>query len=179
MTYKPVREGFIYNKEKDQIECQRDRKAILPYKSTRIDSFGFENKSYRSTSEVCSTCRLRRECIGKGNVKKLDDSIHKEYYGRMLARMQTHKAVRMMRLRSSTVEPVLGTLINFTGMRRIYTRGIKNANKFIICAGIAYNLKKFIRFISRKRISVCAQFENRAILTKEGLFSTIFLSCDP
>ena len=35
----------------------------------------------------------------------------------------------MMRQRSSTVEPVLGTLINLTGMRRIYTRGINGANK--------------------------------------------------
>ncbi len=30
--YKSERKGFIYNKEKDQYECQRGNKAILPFK---------------------------------------------------------------------------------------------------------------------------------------------------
>jgi Transposase DDE domain len=173
--YKPQREGFIFNKEKDRYECQRGLKALLHYKSTTTDALGFEKKSYRSSSKVCKHCPLRIECIGKSDYKKIDDSIHKEYYDRMHQRMQTPYASRMMRLRSSTVEPVLGSLINFTGMRRVYTRGIKNANKFMICAGIAYNLKKLIRFINRKRISACMQVEKSVILTKKALFSTIFV----
>ncbi|HNU34527.1 MAG TPA: transposase [Bacteroidia bacterium] len=84
------------------------------------------------------------------------------------------QAKGMKKLRSSTVEPVLGTLINFTGMRRIYTRGIKQANKFMLCAAIAYNLKKYIRFITNKRISVPMQLKKQALLTKQGLFLTIF-----
>ena len=174
--YKPEREGFIYNKEKDQYECQRGLKAVLPYKSTTTDALGFEKKSYRSSSKVCKHCPLRNECIGKSDYKKIDDSVHKEYYDRMHQRMQTRKAKRMMRLRSSTVEPVLGTLINFGGMRRIWTRGIKGANKCMICAGIAYNLKKYMRFILRnKRKAMFMQLEKSRILTKEALFSTIFI----
>lgn len=150
--YKPTREGFIYNKEKDQYECQRGNKAILPYKKTDIDALGFKKKSYRSSSKDCMSCPLKKECIGEKSVcKKIDDSIHKQYYDRMHARMQTRYAKRMMRLRSSTVEPVLGTLINFTGMRRIYTRGIKQANKFMIAAAIAYNLKKYLKFKPKTR----------------------------
>ena len=177
--YKPEREGFVYNKEKDQYECQRGLKAVLPYKSTLTDALGWKKKSYRSSSKDCMQCPLRSECIGKSKMKKIDDSIHKEYYDRMHQRMQTTQAKGMMRLRSSTVEPVLGTLINFTGMRRVYTRGIKNANKFMICAAIAYNLKKYIRFINRKKISACMQLEKRVIQTKEQVFSTILLlACD-
>ncbi len=52
----------------------------------------------------------------------------------MHERLKTTKAKRLKKQRSSTVEPVLGTLINFMGMRRIWTRGIKNANKFMIGA---------------------------------------------
>ena len=174
--YKPEREGFIYNKEKNQYECERGLKAVLPYKSTTTDALGFEKKSYRSSSKVCKHCPLRSECIGKSDYKKIDDSVHKEYYDRMHLRMQTRKAKRMMRQRSSTVEPVLGTLINFGGMRRVWTRGIKNANKFMICAGIAYNLKKYMRFIMRnKRKAMSMQIEKSRILTKEALFSTIFV----
>ena len=173
--YKPEREGFIYNKEKDQYECQRGLKAVLPYKSTLTDALGWQKKSYRSSSKVCKHCPLRNECIGKSQMKKIDDSIHKEYYDRMHERMQTHKAKRMMRLRSATVEPVLGTLINFTGMKRIWTRGINKANKFIICAGIAYNLKKYMRFLMRtKRKAMSMKLEKSRILTKGALLLTVF-----
>lgn len=172
--YKPSREGFIYNKEKDQYQCQQGNKAILPYKSTNTDSLGFEKKSYRSSSKDCKHCPLRTTCIGKtADYKKIDDSIHKHHYDKMHQRMQTKHAKQMMRLRSSTVEPVLGTLINFTGMRRIYTRGIKQAHKFMLCAAIAYNLKKYIRFLTNKSISVPMQLKKQAILTSQGLFSTI------
>lgn len=174
--YKPEREGFIYNKGQDQYECERGLKAVLPYKSTTTDALGFEKKSYRSSSKVCKHCPLRNECIGKSDYKKIDDSVHKEYYDRMHLRMQTRKAKRMMRIRSSTVEPVLGTLINFGGMRRVWTRGIKGANKCMICAGIAYNLKKYMRFIMRnKGKAMSIQLEKSRILTKEALFLTIFV----
>ncbi len=173
--YKPSREGFIYNKEKDQYECQLGNKAILPYKGTSTDVLGFEKKSYRSSTKDCKQCPMRNRCIGeKANYKKIDDSVHKHHYDKMHKRMQSKYAKRMIKLRSSTVEPVLGTLINFTGMRRIYTRGIKGANKFMLCAAIAYNLKKLLRWSEKKRISVFSQLEFPAIQTKGKKFLTIF-----
>ena len=174
--YKPSREGegFIYNKEKDQYECQRGNKAILPFKKIVKDMQGYAKKSYRSSLKDCKHCPLRKECIGKSNAKKIEDSIHKEYYDRMHLRMQSKKGKGMMRVRSSTAEPVLGTLINFTGMRRIWTRGITNANKFMLCAAIAYNLKKYIRFISKKRGSMCLQLKKHAIETAKDCFFRLF-----
>jgi hypothetical protein len=41
----------------------------------------------------------------------------------MHARLQTTKAKRMKTLRSSTVEPVLGNLVNYFGMRRVKHTG--------------------------------------------------------
>lgn len=35
-------------------------------------------------------------------------------------------------------------------MRRVWTRGIKNANKFMLGAAIAYNLKKWMKYKVRK-----------------------------
>lgn len=46
----------------------------------------------------------------------------------------------MKKLRQSTVEPVLGTLINFLAMKRVNTRGIKLANKCMLMAAVAYNV---------------------------------------
>ena len=66
---------------------------------------------------------------------------------------QLKKVFDLQTLRQSTVEPVFGTLINFTGMRKINTRGIESANKVMLVAAMAYNLKKLVRYRTRKDIS--------------------------
>jgi hypothetical protein len=147
--YKHERPGFIYNKELDRYECIQEggNKALLPYRGTDTDALDYTKKKYRSSQTHCLKCPLKEQCIGKaGKYKKIEDSIHKPHYDKMHERLQTNYAKRMKKLRSSTVEPVLGTLINFTGMRRIWTRGIKQANKFMLGAAIAYNLKKLMKF---------------------------------
>jgi hypothetical protein len=50
---------------------------------------------------------------------------------------------------------VLGTLINFTNMRRVNTRGMKNANKHVLMAALTYNLKKLLKF-SREKVKIKA-----------------------
>src|SRR5690554_7188486 len=58
--------------------------------------------------------------------------------------------------RSSTVEPVLGTLMNHHNMKRVNSRGMPQANKHVLMAALTYNLKKYLRFVV-KRPSVLAQ----------------------
>jgi ABC-type anion transport system duplicated permease subunit len=84
--------------------------------------------------------------------KKLDDSIHKEHYDRMHQKLTQNPGYtkKMVRVRSKTVEPVIGTLVNFTNMKRVNTRGIKNANKHVLMASLTYNLKKYLRFMVKK-----------------------------
>jgi hypothetical protein len=92
----------------------------------------------------------------------------------MHAKLQTQKAKRMKKLRSSTVEPVLGTLVNYLGMRRVNTRGIAQANKCMLMAAIAYNLKKLLKFTTRKvqtnaavmQVKLQALFFNKTSLIK-------------
>lgn len=107
-------------------------------------------------------CPLRAECIGKSDFKAITESTDKPLYDEMHERLKTPKAKRLKIQRSSTVEPVLGTLINFRGMKRIWTRGIKNANKFMIGAAIAYNIKKYMNY-KVKKVKVVAME-----LIKEG-----------
>ena len=59
----------------------------------------------------------------------------------------------MKRKRSSTVEPVWGTLINFTGMKRLNARGLAAANKMLLLAAAVYNLKKWLRFTAPETIA--------------------------
>lgn len=149
--YKNKREGFIYNKELDRYECQRGKKAVLSFKKISASHDKNRMKRYSSSSKDCRTCQLRSSCIGKADFKSITETLDKELYDQMYERLQTAKAKRMKKLRSSTVEPVLGTLINFTGMRRIWTRGIQSANKFMLGAATAYNLKKWLNYQTKTR----------------------------
>ena len=149
--YKPEREGFVYNKEHNQYECIKPEgnQAKLLFKGEKIDSKGYTKRTYRSSESDCKNCPLREQCCGKTTkFKKIDDSIHKEHYDRMHQKLTQNPeyAKKMVRTRSRTVEPVLGTLINFTNMKRVNTRGIKNANKHVLMSSLTYNLKKYLRF---------------------------------
>lgn len=171
--YKPTREGFTYDKENDRYTCSRG--IHLPFKKLTTTSLGYQMKVYRSSAKDCGHCPLRSTCIGKSDFKKLDDTIDKPLYDRMHQRLQTQKARRMKKLRSSTVEPVLGTLINYMNMRRVNTRGIRQANKCMLMAAVAYNLKKLMKFTEKK-----VQADVKALkiaLQSSFLLLTGILSC--
>ena len=88
--------------------------------------------------KIVAKCPLRTVCIGgAADYKKLEESTDKHLYEEMHQRLQTRYAKKMKKLRQSTVEPVLGTLINFMAIRRISTRGRKQANKFMLGAATA------------------------------------------
>lgn len=171
--YKPVREGFIFDPANDRYTCEA-KGVHLPYKKTYQDKKGYYKKQYRSSAKDCGHCPLRTSCIGgRADYKKLEETIDKPLYDQMHQRLQTPYARKMKKRRQSTVEPVLGTLINFMGLRRIWTRGLKNANKFMLGAAIAYNLKKWLNYREQKRKTEVISLKK----TKEGLcFMILVLS---
>ena len=143
--YKPFREGFRYFPGGNYYKCSRGIK--LPFKRIKDAHDGaYQMKEYRSSATDCSACPLRSKCIGKSNFKKIEDTVDKPLYDEMHQRMQTRMAKKMKKLRQSTVEPVIGTLINFLGMRRLNTRGIKLANKGLLVAAVCYNLKRLLKW---------------------------------
>ncbi len=69
----------------------------------------------------------------------------------------------MKRKRSSTVEPLWGTLINFMGVKRINARGLAAANKIVILAAACYNMKKLLKFTAPKtNIRTMAMLKTKA-----------------
>ena len=168
--YKPVREGFTYDKEKDCYRCERG--VELPYKKTYEDKKGYFKKQYRSSSKDCKSCPLRSVCIGgRADYKKIEDTLEKHLYDKMHEKLKSSYARKMKKLRQSTVEPVLGTLINFMGLRRIWTRGIKQANKFMIGAAMAYNLKKWLNYNNNRGLLL-----DMALIGRYGLIQDL---CKP
>lgn len=167
--YKPFREGFTYDKQNDRYVCSQGK--YLPFKKITTTSLGYKMKVYRSSSKDCRQCVLRSVCIGKTDFKKIDDSIDKPYYDRMHQRLQSVNREKIRQLRSSTVEPVLGTLVNYLAMRRVNTRGIKQASKCILMSAIAYNLKKLLKWEQRKRQTAVMIIKK----AEKNLYSNFFI----
>jgi transposase len=178
--FTPEREGFIYNKELNQYECQRGNRAILPFKNARTDKKGYTRHIYRSNESVCKNCEHKTQCCGeKTKFKKIEQSEHHDIYMRNHEKRLKNEryASRMSRLRSATVEPVLGTLINFLGMKRMNTRGIASAEKHVLMASLCYNLKKLLKFKPRNvqtaAIKIQVKIENCAKNFSHAFFASL------
>jgi transposase len=168
-------EGFIYDEQNDWYTC-RNNKLLKGSGRVVDDGRGHPVKKYFSLQSDCNSCPLRKNCISdKAKTKKVQHSIYKAELERAKARQQTVKAKVMKRKRSSTVEPVWGTLINFTGMKRLNARGLKAANKMLLLSATVYNLKKWLRFMGPKtNIKIMALVKTKA-KQAFGFIKIIFL----
>jgi transposase len=146
-SYKSSREGegFTYDGNYDRYTCMMG--VHLPFR--RVESAYKEptvfKKVYESNISDCKNCPFKDICANKKGFKKLVDSADKPLYEYMKQRVESPKGKQMKLLRSSTAEPVFGSLINHTGLKRINTKGLEQANKCMLVAASAYNLKKLLK----------------------------------
>lgn len=148
-TYKGGPAGFIYHKESDYWLCQNNQKVT--FRKIVIEKSGNRKKLYLTKPSQCKECPFRTECIGKSPERRITITAYKDEYERAIARVNSRYGQHLKRRRSATVEPVFGTLTQFLGLRKINTRGIKNANKVMLTAAMAYNLKKYLKFTAKQQ----------------------------
>ena len=99
---------------------------------------------------ICKQCSLRSSCLGKSaQEKKFTVTFYREEYERNNKRVHSERDRYMKSKRQSTVEPVFGTLTQYMGLRKINTIGIEQANKVMHLSAMAYNLKKYLKFITK------------------------------
>lgn len=165
-TYKGGPTGFTYVVKHDHYLCPQGQ--IIPFKKVFYDHrTGTKKKEYRCSSLVCKYCPIKSKCLGKSVYeKKFSVTYYRDEYERNNKRVKSKQGRKMKTLRSSTVEPVFGTLTQFMGMRKINTIGIKQANKVMHMAAMAYNLKKLLKFTSKN-----VQTNMQSIIT---LFNQLF-----
>jgi len=174
--YKSSRDGFEYNTVDNYYQCIKEggNHAKLLFKGVRMDSKGYSKKTYRSSESDCKNCPLRLHCCGAATkFKKLDDSVDKPYYDRMHQKLTANPtyAKKISKIRSRTVEPVLGTLINFINLKRLNSRGMSSANKHVLMSAMTYNLKKLLKFTRPKQIGLIMQLE----VLKNQVITSLFL----
>lgn len=145
-TYKGGPEGFVYHKEGDYWLCRNDKKVT--FRKITIETRKNNNlkRLYLTRAKDCKGCPYKSQCAGKAPEKRITITVYKEEYERAITRITSTKGQYMKKKRSSTVEPVFGSLTSFYGMRKINTIGIVQANKVMLLAATAYNLKKLLKF---------------------------------
>ncbi len=143
-------EGFVYDEKNDWYLCPNNK--ILKGSGRIVDDGrGHPVRKYFSLKSDCDKCPLRNSCISAhAKTKKVQHSFYKPLLEAAKARAASRQGQRMRRKRSSTAEPVWGTLMNFMAAKRINARGLAAANKVLIMASACYNLKKWMRFIITK-----------------------------
>jgi transposase len=142
-------EGFVYDEQRDCYICPNN-KILKGCGRIVDDGKGNPSRKYFSLKSDCGVCPLRSKCMSeKAKTKKIQHSYYKPFLDKAKQRATSAKGISMKRRRSATVEPVWGTLINFTGMKRINARGLSAANKCLILAAACYNLKKWMKHIVR------------------------------
>lgn len=160
-TYKGGPTGFTYHKEGDYWECSQGQHVT--FRKVQVDKSGNRKKLYLTKPSQCKGCPIKSQCIGKTPERRITITAYNEEYQRAIARVSSRQGQNYKRQRSSTVEPVFGTLTQFLGLHKINTRGIGNANKCMLVAAMAYNLKKYLKFTAKTANSK-AQMVQRIML---------------
>ena len=169
-TYKGGPEGFVYNREDDYWLCPKGKKAT--FRRIKLTANLIKQRQYFTRRSDCKDCPFTESCIGKRKEKRIDITYYRDEYERAIERVNSREGKRMKKLRHSTVEPVLGTLINFMGLKRINSRGILQAEKVMLAAACAYNLKKWLNFSQNRRKTAALVMP---IPQVEAFFSVILL----
>lgn len=166
------KEGFTYNSEEDHYTC-RNGKA-LKFKGTCGN-----DKCYTITRKQCIGCPFLSDCIGDKKEMRIKSTIDKPYYDQMHIRMQSRKGRKLMKVRQSTVEPVIGTLVGYWGIKKVNSKGIDQVNKCLNMAAVAYNLKKLlnhkIRIIKQRQLQTSQKPKGENGLF--GQFLSVLMRC--
>ncbi|MCH2231585.1 MAG: transposase [Crocinitomicaceae bacterium] len=123
----------------------------------------------------CKGCPIKSACIGNSPEKRITITAYNEEFQRAITRVNSKRGRAFKVKRSSTVEPVFGTLTEFMRLRKVNTRGISNANKGMLMAAMAYNLKKYLKFTQKRVETVATSAEKHLI----ELFALIGLILKP
>ena len=170
-TYKGGPEGFIYNKKEDYWLCRNNQKVTFRKVITEKKNNN-KKKLYLTKPSQCKDCPFKIQCIGKSPERRITITYYKDYYERTKKRINTHYGRKMKGLRQCVVEPVFGILTQFMAMRKVHTKGIQNANKQMLLAATAYNLKKILKFAKPFPKSI-AQSKGLLLSKINELISTI------
>jgi transposase len=160
-TYKGCPDGFTYDKGGDYYLCRNNKKLL--FKSTKPNVKGIKVNHYATVRKDCRDCAYATDCKGKSHEKRVTVTYYKPEYERAIERVESRQGQYMKKKRQSTVEPVFGTLTQFMGLRKVNTKGLRQANKVMLMSAVAYNIKKYLKFTAKLSTTVANQCQKTAL----------------
>ncbi|MFT5718965.1 MAG: hypothetical protein ACI9T7_003176 [Oleiphilaceae bacterium] len=108
--YKGGPSGLRFEKEGNYWECSQVKRVT--FKKTFFER-GLKKNQYATIRKDCRDCPIRTKCIGKSHEKRFNITYCKDEYDRAITRLKTKQGRCFKYVRSSTVEPVFGSLPQF------------------------------------------------------------------
>lgn len=146
-TYKGGPEGFVYSEEGNFWLCPQGKKVT--FRKQKLEK-GTLKDNYFTRRSDCRDCPIKVKCIGKSHEKRINITAYREEYERNIERVKSPQGRYMKGKRQSTVEPVFGMLTQFMGLGKVNTIGLAQANKCMHLSAMAYNLKKYLKFVAKR-----------------------------
>src|SRR5690554_153049 len=146
-TYKGGPKGFVYIEDGNYWLCPQGKKVT--FRKQKLEKGTLKNNYFTRRSD-CKGCPIKTQCIGKSHEKRINITAYRAEYERNIERIKSPQGRYLKRKRQSTVEPVFGTLTQFMGLRKVNTIGLAQANKCMHLSAMAYNLKKYLKFVQKR-----------------------------
>ncbi|MCC4229018.1 transposase [Zunongwangia profunda] len=146
-TYKGGPEDFQYVQEGNYWLCPQGKKVT--FRKQKLEKGTLKDHYFTRRSD-CKGCPIKEACIGKSHEKRITITAYREAYERNNQRVNSRLGRYMKGKRQSKVEPVFGILKEHLGLGKIHTIGIKQINKCMHLAAIAYNLKKYLKHTTKR-----------------------------
>nr|WP_246202429.1 transposase [Spirosoma agri] len=142
----------------------------MPFKTFDKNADGGLSKVYRAAYQDCQQCPLKPTCVPNSQCRQIIRSAYDPPYRRALEHQQSRRGKRMKRLRCATIEPALGSLVDYYGLRKINVRGKAGAHKVMLMAAIAFNLKKYMKFTTKSTLGQAIALKVEWSLSSQDTF---------
>lgn len=134
------RSDFVYNREGDYYECPSGKKLKFERRYRRS---GWRGRTYKAAD--CSNCSYRENCLpsnNKSGVRRIHRDDREIYAEKMLEKLQSEPAKEKLKIRMTTVEPVIGNIKENLGFRRFRLQGLSTVRGEFNLMCIAHNINK-------------------------------------
>jgi len=141
-------QDFIYNKERDEFECENKVKLKLEKEYERIMKTGYKKltKVYRAEEGNCPNCPLRDKCT-KSDARTLEVSWEGERLKEQARiNLDSEKGIKLRKRRGNEVESVFGDEKMNNKRGRYVLRGMDKVNLEAALNYIAHNFKRIHKF---------------------------------
>lgn len=143
---------FRYNKEDDKYICPMGKELKYEYTNKK------KGRVYRAAAKDCSECSLKDKCIPKGKRRRVQHSLYKEEYERLLARSKTSVWKQKQRIRKITTEGSFAEAKMKHGLSKFMSRGRDKAQKRSLMIATVQNLKRMMRVFGNKYLKASEKF---------------------